>query len=322
MGSVSADIDAVVAGQTVPSLFVQDGVGPAGRCRPPVAASGQPGGPGVSPGEPAATASLTWAEYADKACRVAAGLADLGVRPGDRVVMMMRNRPEFHYADAGVMLAGATPISIYNSSSPEQIEYLAGHSEAKAAIAGDIGMLERFLKVRGELPELRNLIVLDDPDGLAPSDVVPFADLVGAAPVDLDQAAGRVRPEDLLTLIYTSGTTGPPKGVMISHYNLCWVIESMARATGERVTGWRMVSYLPMAHIAERWLTHYLHVAEGSDVTTCPEPTELASYLREVRPEHFLGVPPRLGEDLRRHHGRHDHRSRQAGGVRAGARGE
>jgi long-chain acyl-CoA synthetase len=204
---------------------------------------------------------------------------------------MMRNRPEFHYADIGVLLAGATPISIYNSSSPEQIEYLAGHSEAVAVIAGDVGMLERFLKVRSELPNLQKLVLIDDPDGLAPSEVVPFADLLGAAPVDLGEAAGRVRPEDLLTLIYTSGTTGPPKGVMISHRNVCWVVESMARAAGERLTGWRQVSYLPMAHVAERIVTHWMHIGEGTDVTTCPEPAELASYLREVRPEHFLGVP-------------------------------
>jgi long-chain acyl-CoA synthetase len=135
MGSVSADIDAVVAGQTVLSVFLETA-----SARPDaVALRWRP------PGADTATASLTWAEYADKACRVAAGLTDLGVRPGDRVVMMMRNRPEFHYADVGALLAGATPISIYNSSAPEQIEYLAGHSEATAAIAGDIGMLERFL---------------------------------------------------------------------------------------------------------------------------------------------------------------------------------
>jgi long-chain acyl-CoA synthetase len=297
MGMSSADIDAIVAGRTVPSLFREmvanrsDAV--ALRWRPP----GSPGGSGVSPGEAAASAGMTWAEYADQACRVAAGLSSLGVRPGDRVVLMMRNRPEFHPADVGALLAGATPMSIYNSSSPEQIEYLTNHSEATVAIVGDVGMLERFLKVRSEFDTLQKLVLIDDPDGLAPSDVVPFADLVGAAPVDLDAAAGRISPEDLLTLIYTSGTTGPPKGVMISHYNLCWVLESMNRATGEPVTGWRQVSYLPMAHIAERWLTHYLHIGEGTEVTTCPEPTELASYLREVRPEHFLGVP-RVWEKL------------------------
>jgi long-chain acyl-CoA synthetase len=281
MGSLGTDIDAVVAGRTVPSLFV-DTV----TARPDaVALRWRP------PGGETATESLTWSEYAERACRVAAGLADLGVRPGDRVLLMMRNRPEFHYADMGALLAGATPLSIYNSSAPEQIEYLANHSEATAAIVGDVGMLERFLKVRSELSGLRNLIVIDDPDGLAGPDVISFADVAGAAPVDLGEAAGRIRPDDLLTLIYTSGTTGPPKGVMISHYNLCWVLESMVRATGESITGWRQVSYLPMAHIAERLLTHYIHIGEGTDVTTCPEPTELASYLREVRPEHFLGVP-------------------------------
>jgi long-chain acyl-CoA synthetase len=283
----SQDIDAIVAGRTIPSLFRETASGRADD----VAVRWRP------PGSDTATATLTWAQYADQACRVAAGLERLGVAHGQRIVLMMRNRPEFYPADMGALLAGATPISIYNSSSPEQIEYLAGHSEATVAIVGDVGMLERFLKVRSELPDLRHLVLMDDPDGLAPGDVVPFSDLLAAAPVDLDTAVERVRPEHLATLIYTSGTTGPPKGVMISHYNLCWVLESMNRANGEAVTGWRQVSYLPMAHIAERWLTHYLHIAEGTDVTTCPEPTELASYLREVRPEHFLGVP-RVWEKL------------------------
>ena len=281
MGLSSHDIDAIIAGRTIPSLFVDQvtnrGDAVALRWRPP--------------GSETATARMTWAEYADRACRVAAGLQALGIQPGQRVLLMMRNRPEFHPADVGTLLAGATPISIYNSSSPEQIEYLANHSEAAAAIVGDVGMLERFLKVRSELAGLDKLVLVDDPDGLASPDVVPFADLLGAAPVDLEGAAGRVRPEDLATLIYTSGTTGPPKGVMISHRNLCWVLESMARASGEHVTGWRQISYLPMAHIAERMVTHIFHIGEGTEVTTCPEPMELASYLREVRPEHFLGVP-------------------------------
>jgi long-chain acyl-CoA synthetase len=69
----------------------------------------------------------TWAQYAERATRVAGALGELGVGPGDRVVFIMRNRPEFHVADIAVMLCGATPISIYNSSAPDQIEYLAGH---------------------------------------------------------------------------------------------------------------------------------------------------------------------------------------------------
>ena len=72
--------------------------------------------------------TLTFGDYADRATRLAAGLQVVGVGAGDRVVMLIGNRPEFHVADVAVLLLGATPISIYNSSSPDQIRYLAGHA--------------------------------------------------------------------------------------------------------------------------------------------------------------------------------------------------
>ena len=159
----------------------------------------------------------TWADYADQATRVAAGLGALGLGPGQRIVLLMRNCPEFHVADTAALLCGATPISIYNSSAPEQVEYLAGHSEASIAVVEDVGFLERVLKVRGQLPDLRHIIVVRDPDGLAPRDVTSWAALTAAQPVDLDAAAALAQPGDLATVIYTSGTTGPPKGVMLSH---------------------------------------------------------------------------------------------------------
>jgi len=242
-------------------------------------------------------AEMTWREYADRAARVAGGLRALGVQPGERVVLMLRNRPEFHVADIAVLLAGATPISIYNSSSPDQIQYLASHCEASVAIVEDVEFLERFLKVRPELPGLRNVIVLDDPDGLAPDDVFPFASLHDADPVDLQSAATAVQPGDLATVIYTSGTTGPPKGVMLSHFNICWTTESTRRAIGFPVEGFRLVSYLPMAHVAERMVTHYFHVLDGTEVTSCPDPGQLAAYLRDVRPNYFFAVP-RVWEKL------------------------
>jgi len=239
----------------------------------------------------------TWREYADRAARIAGGLAGLGVQPGERVVLMLRNRPEFHAADIGILLAGATPISIYNSSSPDQIQYLAAHSDATVAIVEDVDFLERFLKVRGEVPSLRRVVVLDDPDGLVPDDVVRFQSLLDADPVDVEEAAATVQPGDLATVIYTSGTTGPPKGVMLSHFNICWTTESTRRAIGIPVEGFRLVSYLPMAHIAERMVTHYFHVLDGTEVTSCPDPGQLAPYLREVRPNYFFAVP-RVWEKL------------------------
>jgi long-chain acyl-CoA synthetase len=278
MRALDDDISRAVAGQTIPGLFV-DTV----RNRGDAVALGWRDGDSFT--------QMSWSEYAERACRMAGALQALGVRLGERVVLMLRNRPEFHLADMGALLAGATPISIYNSSSPEQVEYLVGHCEAVTAVVDDVGILERFLKVRSELSGLRNLVVVDDPDGLAPADVLRFEQLLGDPPVDLAEAAGRARPEDLATVIYTSGTTGPPKGVMITHSNVCWVLESMVRTMGQSVAGWRVISYLPMAHIAERAVSHYLHVHHGSEVTTCPDPTALARYLPEVRPEFFFGVP-------------------------------
>ncbi|HMC68136.1 MAG TPA: AMP-binding protein, partial [Mycobacteriales bacterium] len=107
----------------------------------------------------------TWRDYIDAAARFAGGLRALGVGRGDRVVLMLRNRLEFHVADLGALLVGATPISIYNSSSPEQIAYLVGHCEAVAAVTEEGDYLDRFLTA--EMPTVRAVIVVGEaPDGL------------------------------------------------------------------------------------------------------------------------------------------------------------
>jgi len=240
---------------------------------------------------------LTWAEYADRACRLAAALDALGVVRGERVVMMMRNRHEFHIADMAVILVGATPVSIYNSSAPEQVQYLASHCGAVVAIVEDIDYLERVLKVRNEIPTLQRLAIIDD-DGRAPDDVLRWDALLETAPVDLDTAAEIAQPDDLATIIYTSGTTGPPKGVMLDHANVVWTVESILGCWVDRDPRFsRMVSYLPMAHIAERMVSYYQGIVGVFEVTTCPEASQLGSYLAEVRPQIMFGVP-RIWEKL------------------------
>ncbi len=232
---------------------------------------------------------LTWAEYADRACRVAAALGGLGVGPGDRVVLMMRNRPEFHIADVATMLAGATPISVYNSSSPEQVAYLVGHCGATVAVVEDGDYLARFRAVADQIPRLRSIAVIEE---TADPEAITWADLLRADPVDLDAAAEIARPVDLATVIYTSGTTGPPKGVMLDHENIRWTVECLRRCLADVSTeGRRVVSYLPMAHIAERMTSHYQSIVLGYEITTCPDGGQVAGYLPEVRPEIFFAVP-------------------------------
>jgi long-subunit acyl-CoA synthetase (AMP-forming) len=239
----------------------------------------------------------TWTDYAERVTRLAASLRDLGVGRGDRVVLMMRNRPEFHIADLAALLLGATPISIYNSSAEEQVQYLVGHCEASVAILENESFLERFLAVRPSLPNLRHIVTIDAAAG-RPAGVLAWDDLIAGVPLDLESAAAVARPDDIATVIYTSGTTGPPKGVVLDHRNICWTIESLKLCLGAvAAEGRRLVSYLPMAHIAERMTSHYQALALGYEVSTCPEGGTIAQYLPEVRPEIFFGVP-RVWEKL------------------------
>jgi long-subunit acyl-CoA synthetase (AMP-forming) len=243
-------------------------------------------------------AELVFAGYAREVARAMVGLQRLGVRRGDRVVLMMRNIPEFHVADMAVLFCGATPISIYSSSSPEQIRYLLGHSAAKVAVVEDAGFLARVVAVRADLPALQKVVVIDAPDELTQDGLSTWEEIIDNEPGDLTEAAARVRPKDIATVVYTSGTTGPPKGVMLSHNNVVWTCESYIHLLDIDPLGFRSVSYLPMAHIAERLTTHYLSVVHGYQVTTCPDPELLGTHLEKARPHIFFGVP-RVWEKLR-----------------------
>jgi long-chain acyl-CoA synthetase len=281
MPSTNEEIAARVQGWTIPTEFLK-----------PVSRLGDQRALRWMEGEDS-WGELTFSQLADKVASAAGGLRALGVQPGDRVVLMLRNIPEFHWVDLAVLFCGATPVSIYNSSSPEQVAYLTGHSEAKVAVVEDEGFLERFLKVRDELPALQHIVVLHAPEVL-PEGVHDWSVLADAEPVDLAEAAKIAKPKDLATIIYTSGTTGNPKGVMLSHYNLVWTAESLLESFGwtrDDAAGIKMVSYLPMAHIAERMTSHYGMALFGYDITTCPDPTLIANYAREVHPNLMFGVP-------------------------------
>jgi long-chain acyl-CoA synthetase len=237
---------------------------------------------------------LTWAQLRDRADALAAGLRRLGVAKGDSVALMLGNRPEFHVADLAVMTLGATPFSIYQTYAPEQIQYVVSDADARVAII-EGQYLDRFRAARKELPGLETLIVVDEADG---DDMVPLAD-VENADAGFDGAAARnaVEPEDVLTLIYTSGTTGPPKGVQITHHNMMAAVKTIDDII-QFPDGGRVISWLPAAHIAERAAHHYIPMSYGLEITTCPNPREIAGYLPEVRPNWFFAVP-RIWEKLK-----------------------
>jgi long-subunit acyl-CoA synthetase (AMP-forming) len=225
--------------------------------------------------------SITWREYADRVRETGGGLAALGIERGSTLALLLTNRPEFHWFDAAALHLGAAPFSLYNTYTAEQIQYQVTDAGARILVTE-----EAFAdRVR-------------DLDGVEHVIVVERDELPGAPDgFDFDAAWRAVEPTDLLTLIYTSGTTGPPKGVEITHANMVATIEGIRRIIDFPDDG-RLVSWLPMAHIAERNCTHYLPMFTGYTTTCCPDPRELVAYLPEVRPTWFFAVP-RIWEKLK-----------------------
>ena len=234
----------------------------------------------------------TWRDYADRASKFAGGLRALGVSRGDRVVIMLRNRLEFHVADLAALLVGATPISIYNSSSPDQISYLVTHCGGVVAVTEEGDFADRLLAA--DTPTLRAVVVVGD----GPAGTLSFDDVAAGEPVDIPAAAAETDPLQLLTVIYTSGTTGPPKGVMLDHTNVLAAYKGLVHfMPGVDPDTQRVVSYLPMAHIAERNVGYYNHLLWGGQVVPCPDIAQLSAYLVAVRPTLLFG-PPRIWEKL------------------------
>jgi long-chain acyl-CoA synthetase len=232
---------------------------------------------------------LTWSELRDRVDALAGGLAKLGVRRGDRVALLLANRPEFHIADLAVMTLGATPFSLYQTLSSEQAAYVIADAEARVAITE-----QAYAGLIAEAPGLDVVIVAE---GAAGAGTIGWGTVEGADPgFDVEASWRAVEPDDVLTLIYTSGTTGPPKGVQLAHRNMLAAVSSVEEIVRFPPDG-KVISWLPAAHIAERTAHHYIPMVYGLTVTTCPNPREIAAFLPAVRPSWFFAVP-RIWEKL------------------------
>jgi long-chain acyl-CoA synthetase len=237
---------------------------------------------------------ITWGRYAERVRRIAAGLAAMGLGRGDTLALMLVNRPEFNLVDTAAMHLGATPFSVYNTSSPEQIEFLFSDA-ANRIVVTERAFLERVLAVRERVDSLEHIVLVDgEAEG-----AVALEDLERAEPdgFDFEGTWRALGGEDVLTLIYTSGTTGPPKGVQITHANMMAEWRAL-QAVFPTTPGGRVISFLPSAHIADRWSTHYGGMLFGFTVTCCPDPGKVLELCPEVRPTVF-GAVPRIWEKLK-----------------------
>jgi long-chain acyl-CoA synthetase len=282
-----SSIDAAVSGKTVCTMFAdrvaKDGDAPALHWK-----------------DNGDWKTLSWREYRDEVAAVTLGLRSLGFGPGQFGMIMARNAPEHVIADLGIVHAGGAAISVYNTLAPEQVEYMANNSEATVAFVEDQGFLAKFLAIRESTPDLRHIILIrgEAPDGVVTWDslVAKGRELYAADPGSFTASWRAVGPEDTVSLIYTSGTTGPPKGVVYSHYNILWTLDSINNRFFH-LEPQKLVSYLPLAHVSERFTSQWGGMFAGHEVWFCPDTNQLLPYLLEARPTEFVGVP-RVWEKL------------------------
>ncbi|MCW2998370.1 MAG: long-chain-fatty-acid--CoA ligase [Solirubrobacterales bacterium] len=236
---------------------------------------------------------LTWAQYAERVERIAAGLARLGVARGDAVALMMTNRPEFALVDTAAMHLGATPFSIYNTLPADEVQFLFSNAGNRVVVC-EAQFADR-VRAAAAGTAVQHIVCIDgDPDG-----TLALAEMEGApaAGFDFEAAWRAVRGDDVVTLIYTSGTTGPPKGVELTHANVLAELRG-THAVVPLQPGDRTVSFLPSAHIADRWATYYQAFVHGMTVTSVADPTQLLPGLHEARPT-IWGAVPRVWEKFR-----------------------
>jgi len=237
----------------------------------------------------------TWAQYAEAVRRRAGGLAALGLKRGDTIGFLLSNRPAFNLTDTAAMHLGATCWSIYATAAPEQMEQMLLNAGSRIVVT-EQALLDRLLGVRERVPFLEHVVVVD---GVASGGVIAIDELerLGSAGFDFEAAWRAVRSDDVLCLIYSSGTTGPSKGIELTHHNMLSQLRAFD-AVYPITPGGRCISFLPSAHVADRWCTHYSSMVYGSTVHCLADAKQLFAYTAQVCPTVWGGVP-RIWEKLK-----------------------
>jgi len=243
---------------------------------------------------PGDAVAITWREYAARVEAIASGLAALGVERGDAVAIMLLNRPEFHLLDTAILHLGAVPFSVYNTSTAEQVAHQFRNGGNRVVIT-ERHFLRTVLTARRAVPAVEHVVQIDGAD----DDIMSLGELegTGSSAFRFAETWQAVGPDDLAAIIYTSGTTGPPKGVELTHATA--MAECAASSARFPVTpGGRTMSYLPSAHVVDRWSSHWwASITHGFSVTSVGDMRTVIFLLPGVRPTKWGGVP-RIWEKL------------------------
>ena len=242
---------------------------------------------------------ISWREYGENVQRVALGLRALGLEKGDRVAIISENNPQWLYTDLGAQAAGGITVGIYTTDSPQQVEYVVGHSGSKFFIAEDEEQLDKILEVRGRLPNLEKIFILDM-EGLRhfkDAMVMAFDELLELGRQEHERDSERferllkeTEPDGTAFLIYTSGTTGPPKGAMITHNNVMGIMDAQQVAMAGYMDD-ELLTFLPLCHIAERGVSALGMIVNGWVCNFAEEMDTVPQDIREISPTIFFAVP-------------------------------
>jgi long-chain acyl-CoA synthetase len=241
-----------------------------------------------------AYATRTWGEYADQVRRAGLSLIAMGLEAGDVVTILGFNRPEWVVMDLAAMAIGGAPAGIYTTSSPEEVHHVAHHAATPVILVENEAQLAKVLGRWDDLPLLRWIVTMrgtpaqDDERILTWDEFMAMGE--GRDAAELYARIDALEPDGLATLIYTSGTTGPPKGVMLTHHNLTWTADGASGIFDIRPDD-RLISYLPLSHIAEQIFTIHGAMTYRYCVSFAESIEALPENIKEVRPTLFFAVP-------------------------------
>jgi long-subunit acyl-CoA synthetase (AMP-forming) len=234
----------------------------------------------------------TWKDYYQQVRTTARAFIALGLEKGKAVSILGNNCPQWFISDLAGVFAGAVPGGIYTTSSPDQCQYIASHSEANIAVVENADQLAKFKKIKDQLPDLKAIVLMNgsDPDPMvhAWNELPKLAEKVSEK--ELEERIKAQKPDDCCTLIYTSGTTGNPKGVMITHDNITWTAQQVINLIKGNHED-QIISYLPLSHIAEQVVSLHGPYLMGCTVWFAESLEKLGENLVEVKPTAFVGVP-------------------------------
>ena len=249
--------------------------------------------------------TISWAEAAKKVAQVAEGLAALGVLPGERVVLVSENRPEWCIADLGIMAAGAVTVPTYTTNTERDHLHILEDSHAHAAIVSTAKLAKTFLPAAYQ-SDACELVIGIEPlrvGQASGADIRQWDDCFDAQPgdvVNIRARAAGVSRDELACIIYTSGTGGAPRGVRQHHGAiLCCVAGAYDILASDFELGIeRFLSFLPLSHAYEHSGGQYLPIMAAAEIFYSEGLERLASNIEETRPT-IMVVVPRLFEVLR-----------------------